>query len=437
MNINKKSPTARRDGVVVVMFAIVLPVLLVLAAVAINVAYMQLTRTELKIATDASARAGGRAWSEYNDLGQSKEHARLAASLNTVGGKALVLSTAESDGQIVFGDSIRSGDARFGFTPMSESEIMDGALASGIQVNATHPTFLFFKVGETNSFTPNASSIATQIERDIALILDRSGSMFSFEGQVTDPGKGEDFLYETITDLYNDPANEITHDEYLAAIADYQENEESEALSTRDREYSPKIISLLTGDLLTYATSVNSDYHPGTAAPKLSRWHSLEIAYDAFFDVLEETHQEELVSVSSFASSARLDFALSDDLDGARLIASEIYPLASTAIGDGMLEGFESLKVDTARLGAVKTIIVMSDGLNKKGTDPVAAANQIIAENQSVVINTVTFGAGADINQMAEIARIGSGKHFHATNAAQLTDVFEVLAASHRTLITD
>ena len=60
MKQNLKNLTSRRDGVVVVLFAIVLPVLLLLSAVAINIAYMQLTRTELKIATDASARAGGR-----------------------------------------------------------------------------------------------------------------------------------------------------------------------------------------------------------------------------------------------------------------------------------------------------------------------------------------------------------------------------------------
>ena len=377
------------------------------------------------------------AWSVFNDLNEAKDHARLAAELNTVAGSPLILSTNEADGEIVFGDSLRDGKARFAFTPVPESSLESGGLASGVQVNASHSTLLFFKIGETNSFTPRASSVATQIERDIALILDRSASMFSFEGQITNPGQGEDYLFEVLTDLYEDPANEITREEYLASIADYQGFQESLDMAAREREYTPGILSLLTGDLLTYAETLNSDYRTDIAAPRFSRWHSLELGYAAFFDVLEQTDQVELVSVSSFNTDAGLDFALSYDLVGARAIIEEIYPVRSTAIGKGMLVGFESLKADNARLGAVKTMIVMSDGLSKTGIEPVDAAEQIINEDPNVVINTVTFGAEADIDAMSEVARIGSGKHFHAENTVQLIEVFKELAATHRTLITD
>ena len=57
------------------MMAIMLPVLAVLAAFCINAAHMQLTRTELIVATDAAAKAGGRAFSEI----QTVEAARTAA----------------------------------------------------------------------------------------------------------------------------------------------------------------------------------------------------------------------------------------------------------------------------------------------------------------------------------------------------------------------
>ena len=111
----------RRRGVVAVLFSIVLPVLVLLSVIAINIAQMQLTRTELKIATDASARAGGRAWSEFNDLNQAKSYAKQAAALNNVAGSPLSLSTSESAGDIIFGESIREGEARYSFNPVSEA----------------------------------------------------------------------------------------------------------------------------------------------------------------------------------------------------------------------------------------------------------------------------------------------------------------------------
>ena len=44
-----------RDGAIVPLFAILLPVILVLAAFAVNIASMQLTTTELRIATDVTS----------------------------------------------------------------------------------------------------------------------------------------------------------------------------------------------------------------------------------------------------------------------------------------------------------------------------------------------------------------------------------------------
>ena len=153
MNRKENFSKANRSGVTVILFAILLPVLLLLSMIAINIAHMQLTRTELKIATDAAARAGGRAWSEHNDLATAKEFARQAAEMNTVSGDPLILSTAEADGQMVFGESIRDGGARFAFRPISESELSDGTvLASGFQVNASHDTPLLFRINDIEAF---------------------------------------------------------------------------------------------------------------------------------------------------------------------------------------------------------------------------------------------------------------------------------------------
>ncbi len=57
----KTSPIARsRRGAILMLVALLLPVLLVISFMAINIAFMHLSRTELRIATDAASRAGGR-----------------------------------------------------------------------------------------------------------------------------------------------------------------------------------------------------------------------------------------------------------------------------------------------------------------------------------------------------------------------------------------
>ena len=53
------SNKANRHGVIAPLMALLFPVFLLLCGIVVNIAYMQLNRTELRVATDASARASG------------------------------------------------------------------------------------------------------------------------------------------------------------------------------------------------------------------------------------------------------------------------------------------------------------------------------------------------------------------------------------------
>ena len=68
-----------RKGAVAPLFACLLPVLFMLSGFAINVAYMQLRSTEIKVASDAAAHAGGRAMSLYQTTDAGYEHAHRGA----------------------------------------------------------------------------------------------------------------------------------------------------------------------------------------------------------------------------------------------------------------------------------------------------------------------------------------------------------------------
>ena len=92
-----------RTGAVVPLFAIMLPVVLIIAAFAINIAYLQLNRTEMYIAADAASRAASREFATTNNKTRAIAMARTATNRNTVGGSPLLLGS----GDIVFGESTR------------------------------------------------------------------------------------------------------------------------------------------------------------------------------------------------------------------------------------------------------------------------------------------------------------------------------------------
>ena len=86
---------ARRRGAMIVLLAIILTVLLVMTVFSINVAQMQLNRTQLRTATDAAARGGAEAISRPQSESDARQAALDAANANDVAGDGLVLSPAD------------------------------------------------------------------------------------------------------------------------------------------------------------------------------------------------------------------------------------------------------------------------------------------------------------------------------------------------------
>ena len=74
-------------------------IVLVMSVFSTDVAYMQLTRTELRTATDAAARAGAEALSRTQSEPQARVAAKNAAGRNAVAGAPLLLD----DSDMIFG----------------------------------------------------------------------------------------------------------------------------------------------------------------------------------------------------------------------------------------------------------------------------------------------------------------------------------------------
>ncbi|MEM9587146.1 MAG: VWA domain-containing protein [Planctomycetota bacterium] len=391
------------------LMALVLPLLALLAAFCVNSAHMQLTKTELMVATDAAARAGGRAFSEYQTVDDAKEAAITTAALNTVNSEPLVISGNDGSNEIEFGTTNQPGGfgSRYYFEKIPTSTVEQGLIvASALRVNADHlSNVLVSGLLDQDTFEPAHSAVAMQVDRDISLILDRSGSM------------------EWVTFNWPSGVSPWTYDALDAGV--------DEGLLTED------------DGSYYYASGVDSDeyqqwawehFHELGPAPQRP-WDDLVTAVDAFLNVLEGTSQEEQVSIASYASSATLDTYLEDDYANVRSTVDALNTGGSTAIGLGMQQGIQALLDSAARPYAQKTMVVMTDGNHNRGISPLDVA-QSFAGSYDLTIHTVTFGGGADQDLMADVAAACGGRHYHAADGSELVAIFEEIANNLPTILT-
>ncbi len=487
-----------RKGAVLPLFALLLPVMLILCGFAINMAYMQLITTEMKVSTDVTSHAAGRALSEAQretvtsnvsaqqrreDIVQATyDTIALASKWNKVGNKNLEISPDDHD--VHFGYSIRPADGMYQFTKVPVSQIIAGterASSVGVQGRLNIP--MVFQTMSISNFNPIRRSIATQVDRDIALVLDRSGSMLTY--------KDVDDMDETLEELHDDVVRKrrlrynsyygyyyyqyynerrISDSDYNNALGGVYDREFSNDVRTemydlwqRSGETAHRDMYEYMYDWEQYATSWSNGFK--TQAPRHSRWSFLVAGVEAFLDVLGGTtdgsvvgtDQKELVSLVTFDSYARVDTALVDDdiqnggvayYSNIRNIVRDIVPLNGTGIGRGLITGLppiidpdwamdNNMSGAAARPFAAKTIVVLTDGRNNDGTpDPISTVENLVADN-AVTIHTVTFTPGADQTTMESVADKGGGNAYHANDGEFLVTIFQQIANNLPTILTE
>jgi Mg-chelatase subunit ChlD len=358
--------------------AVLLPALLILGSFAINLAYMELSRTELRIASDAATRAAGYTLMTSGSTTAARAAARDGATRNPVGGRATQLA----DSDIVFGVSRRTGiSQRYTFSPgatppnsVSVNARRDAASLSGT-VGLVMPTF-----GAVKQFSPAQSAISTQVEVDIALVLDRSGSM----------AYGDLEASETMASAGQPPA------------------------------------------------SAPAGWKFCDPAPASSRWIDLTKAVQAFLDTVAASPQQECVGVVTYATTAQRENPLSSDYASIpRTLDKYTVSLCAgyTNIQDGIAQAINTLNDPaTSRPWAVKMIIVLTDGRRTAGGDPVPVAAQ--AFSQGIAVYAVTFSKEADQALMRQVASAGGGAHYHASTGDELLQLFRSVARRLPTLLT-
>lgn len=369
-----RSCGGHRSGAMLVLIAITLPLILAMAAFAVDIAWMQLVRTELRTATDSASRAGTKALNLHQTEAAARAAAKEAASRNIVAGTPLLVQDSEIE--IGFG-SQANGSSRFNFTaggrPLNAVRVTGSR--TGASAGGSVQLFLGKVLGVTE-FQPSHIAASTQLDRDICLVVDRSGSMMTYF----------DGTYPS------------------------------------DRCAAP------------HATQ--------------SRWGALRSAVDGFVSELEATVQFEQCALASYSSAntnCGIVYNTSDinsDLDtNYQPIRDEMNRLSSRAvrgrtnISSGIDNGIVVLTGPRSRPFALRTMVVMTDGLHNTGPEPVLSAQRAALEN--ITIHTVTFSSEADLVRMRAVANATGGNHYHAPDAAALVQIFREIAATLPVMITE
>ena len=464
-----------RDGIIAPLFAFLLPVLLVFSALAINLCYMQMTTTQLKIASDSSSHAGGRALSVFQDTQRAIDEMDRYAQLNPVAGQRLEIP--QDDTHMQFGEAnLVNGKYEFTQHPRSDVDENDGSLVvNSVQVVAGVNTPHAFRFQAANKqFDATRSSITHQRDRDIAMVIDRSGSMLEyidlpFMDRILIALEDANWISEAEFNLTGYGQSNRVYRQYYTNNTLNRMNRLAEQYENANHELAPRIrqatdyaeslqLHLKTPkfsrntETFSYAGSternIGSDWYDRFSdgmveqAPDFSRWTALVEALDEFFTVLESTDQEEQVALVVFSANAEAESVLTKDYDELRELAAEIVPLGGTEIGRGLKRGLQEVvnyedsgQPANSRPFAEKMIVVMTDGVGT-GESPVDVAEAFKRENPAAVIHTVTFGEGADQDTMVQVAEKGGGNDYHANNASELAEEFREIANIPPTIFT-
>ena len=168
-----------RTGAMLPLIAVTMVILFVSVVLAIDIARIHVTKAELRTATDAAARAGVEALGRQQSRVAAIDAALAIAQQNLVAGDGLVLDR----NNIEFGSSRQELDGTFSFTPDSGGNDINSVRVVGARTGTSPQgpvNMMFGKMFGVEFFQPVQAATATRLDRDIALVLDKSGSMGNF-----------------------------------------------------------------------------------------------------------------------------------------------------------------------------------------------------------------------------------------------------------------
>ena len=215
----KRIHNSSRAGAMLPLIAVSTVILLVCAALCIDIARIHVTRSELRTATDAAARAGVEALGREQSRQAAIDAALAVARENAVAGDGLDLTAAD----IQFGTARQNTDGSFEFEPDSQTNSINSVRVIGSRVNGSLDgpvNMLFGTIFGADTFQPTQVATATRLDRDIAMVLDKSGSMASFNRFVALLNGVDVFLAELEESPQNENVSLTVYDTFPQKLVD-------------------------------------------------------------------------------------------------------------------------------------------------------------------------------------------------------------------------
>ncbi len=368
-----------RKAAILTLFVFLLPVLLIMLGFSVDMAYMQLVQTEMRLASDNAARVAADNLSRYENETLARNAAIEVAQQFTVAGKPLRLSANDID----FGRATpnNSGVYIFDTAGYPPNAVRINSIRNSANADGNVPLFFSTLIGNP-VYSPQTSATASFINVDICLVLDRSTSM---KLGVSSNERGM-----SISDTrFCSPPNSVSRWASLRRAVDVF----CDTLSTNT---SDELVSVVT-----YGSDINSVMR-GLCGRTLN---------------------------------ATVDLNLTLDLNSVKSKIGEV----SGRVWNGNTEIFAGINLArtvltgaSARTYSDKVMIVLTDGFPTAG-DAIASATTAAASG--IVVHTITFGSDADQAYMQLVAQAGGGEHAHATSEPALIELFRKFAAKATILV--
>jgi Ca-activated chloride channel family protein len=396
--------------------AVGLVMLLAMVVITVDVASMQLVRTELRAASDAAAKAGAESLLRTQDKTQAVSAALAMAQLNNVGGKAFKLNNAD----VVIGTSSVQSDGSWAFAAggtrpnaVRINSLMSGGSASG------PVTLAFSKMFSAGTFMPSKSSTASAIQQEVCLAIDRSSSM-AFDLS------GVDWDYPDGGTVDKRPKRASRWDSLLSAVGLYLD-------AVEDSAVKPRV------GLVTWGSDMQGYVPSGLVKLPLDSYDIVYTTKSVFSSLVSGIKGNGWAYGTILTSvAASLDSGLTYDYTqiAKKLVQRTDYPIyGMTNMAAGIDKGVETLTSNSALPYAQKIMILMTDGQWNEGRNPLDAAED--ARDKGIMIHVVTFLPGAESADAESVASITGGMYFHANTQAQLEAAFEKIARTLPVVLTD
>ena len=375
LRLRWKRPSRR--GAILALGALLLPAIMIFVGFAINVSYMEMVRTQLRICTDSAAKAALINLGATQSQSSARPFARSVSASNTVAGTTVSFS----DGNIEFGNTTKNGSGVYAFS--SGGTPLNGSRVTGT-VTVPLPFAAFMPGG---NFTATQVSLTSRVSHDIVLVLDRSASM-AFDLS------SNEFSYPPDRTMYSPLQSYFTSPSPTASRW--------------------KALTDAVNSFVTVLQSRNLDAH--VALVTYSETYSLGnySATEASLDVPLTSNYSSITTAMNNWGNTPL--------------------LGDTNIQAGLNMGVAELTGPRARTTADRTIILLTDGIATSGSTDLAGMSLTNRSASKAVTYTIGFSgqAGTGVGQAAlqGAATSGNGVYYYAPTAAQLTAAFQQIADS-------